>query len=132
MDLTNKELEDMIEIAKIDDWNYISYKNIRKALTEFKQLRRSQMKPAVKYLGNSVEKQLIHMDTEVDEIFNEYYYKDSVKENIDIEKLAMEVIDLQFSCQTMLEGPLGLSKEQIADYVQMVVKKNADRNYDKA
>ena len=98
-------------------------------IKEIRRLHMSQMQPAVKYLENNIEEQLAHMDSELDEIFNEYYYKNTVKENINIDKLAMEVIDLQFSCQTMLEGALCLSKEKIADYIQLVVKKNKDRNY---
>jgi hypothetical protein len=94
--------------------------------SELKQLRRSQMQPAVKFLGNSIGKQLCHMQSELGETVNEF-----VGIDIDIKKAAMEIIDLQFSCQTMLEGTLGLSKDQIADYIQMVVKKNADRGYDK-
>lgn len=105
-------------------------------LIELKQLRRSQMQPAVKYLTNGFVSQFEHMKTEIDEIDNEienYFITAPQEETEEILKnMAMEIIDLQFSCQTMLEGPLKLTKEQIADYVQMVVKKNADRNYDKA
>jgi hypothetical protein len=117
------------KIAKYKDITVISESNqkILDYLIELKQLRRSQIQPAVKFLGNGINKQFAHMDSEMDEILKEYFYG----EPTDHDKLAMEIIDLQFSCQTMLEGPLGLTKDQIADYVQMVVKKNADRGYDK-
>jgi len=104
-------------------------------LQELALLRRSQIQPAVKYLSSSIDKQYRHMESEMTEIVREFrdgynFFKEIEYENINKDKIAMEVIDLQFSCQTMLEGPLGLTKEQIANYIQLVVEKNNDRGYD--
>jgi hypothetical protein len=122
VDLIIRYENEFIEENKLTSKDSTMEYFVRDCMVELKQLRRSQMQPAVKYLGNDVMKQFRHMYSELVEISNEMW---------DVCKLIEEIIDLQFSCQTMLEGPLGLSKSQIADYVQMVVKKNADRGYDK-
>jgi hypothetical protein len=125
-------MTDMKELYKLADDS-----RVLGALQELEILRRSQMQPAVKYLGNSIDDQWKHLNSEIAETCHELreYYDltniDSENSKIIKGKAIMEIIDIQFSCQTMLEGALGLSKYQIADYVQMVVKKNADRGYDK-
>jgi len=93
-------------------------------MQELGQLRRSQMQPAVKYLGVTAEEQYEHLRSEIIEVDREWWKKD-------FPKMIEEIIDLQFSCQTMLEGPLKQTKSQIADAIQKVVEKNRVRDYDK-
>jgi hypothetical protein len=101
--------------------------DVFKLLKELKQLRKSQLQPAVRFLGNSIVKQLYHMHSELDEVENEMS-----KNFINKIMLAMEVVDLQMSCQTFLEGSMGLSKEQIAEFVQEVKAKNDARKYNES
>jgi len=101
---------------------------------ELDQLRRSQIQPAVKFLSNSIMNQLNHIQSEYGEVslaFVQFCNINCPGGEKKKENLIEELIDLQFSCQTMLEGPLKLTKEQIADAIQKVVQKNKARDYDK-
>jgi hypothetical protein len=65
------------------------------------------------------------MSSELNEIMEEIWGCEEYSE----ERTAMEVIDLQSSCQTFLEGSMGLTKDKIAKYRKMVIAKNAARGY---
>lgn len=103
------------------------------AMQELAQLRQSQMQPAVRYLDNSLIKQWNHVLEEVHEVRDAYWCHINSNPHPSVtfikEHLVEELIDLQFSCQTMMEGPLQLTKSQIADSIQKVVAKNKARGY---
>ena len=68
------------------------------------------IRPANKFLTNSPFKQLRHMSSELWEVFKalvKYSYNPTCKNLFD---LTSEIIDLQFSAQTMMEGSLDLTK----------------------
>ena len=124
-------------ILAVSDSNMLGEQKgeIWELLRELKELRRSAIQPEVKYLGNSERKQLKHIYSEYNGIKNALwsYERSCPGEGFKFitDNLIREIIDLQFSCQNMLEGPLKLSKEQIADAIQKVIEKNHVRLYDK-
>jgi len=85
--------------------------------------------PADKYLTNSPIKQLLHITSELWEVLKALIIYTLNPTRLNLIKLTCEIIDLQSSCQTMLEGPLGLSKELINDCRDHVYWKNKIRGY---
>jgi hypothetical protein len=99
------------------------YREIKELLVELEQRRKSDLRPADKFLNNTLKQQLEHMESELEEI------KGEIIESIDDDDLAIEIIDLQMSCQTMLEGPLDLTTDYIAYLRRKVIEKNRERGY---
>jgi hypothetical protein len=92
-------------------------------LRELKQRRESNLRPADKFLVNSIGEQFSHMESEIVEIEEEFLSCD-----MDIERTAYEVIDLQMSCETML-AILGLDEQQRMESRRKVIEKNRERGY---
>ena len=98
------------------------------ALQELQQRRELvDIQSAKKFLGNSFCQQFEHMKSELIEI--DVAIWGVTDDERTEEYIAMEIIDLQSSCQTMLEGALGLSKDKIMFYRRKVIEKNAKRGY---
>lgn len=93
-------------------------------LTELKQCRESDLRPADKFLGNTVKEQFNHMESELNEIMNEIWGCEEISKN----KLVMEIIDLQMSAETML-AILGLDEQQRREARKKVIDKNEKRGY---
>ena len=88
-----------------------------------------EIKSATKFLGNSQFKQLRHMTSELFEVWVAwiiYKIKPTLKRRYD---LLTEIVDLQSSGQTMLEGPMKQSKCQIMILRMNVEVKNRARKY---
>jgi len=76
-------------------------------IEELQQLRKSQLKPATKFLGNSIEDQFYHIITELDESRTEVYRLsrqiklNSYKKDQTKLRALDELNDLQISCETL-------------------------------
>ena len=114
-------LDELIEGCKEFDNGNID--ELAVLLTELKQRRESDIRPADKFLVNSIEQQLTHMESEMAKIEEEFLCCD-----IDIEKTVEEVIDLQMSCCTML-AILGLDEQQRMESRRKAIEKNEKRGY---
>jgi|GEM_PF-6873830 len=99
------------------------------ALQELKQRKESEIRSATKYLSNSQFKQLCHITSELFEVFVAWIVCKISPTDSNFGILLNELIDLQSSCQTMLEGPLGISKSALYIHRLMVVEKNDRRKY---
>jgi len=134
------KIDDLIKLANHDS-------KLLGAIQELDQLRKSQIKPAVKYLGNSKLKQICHMASELWEVFKAwvalqiYLVRHANSEltpeiadgyRVKMNELLDETIDLQKSCQTFIKGPLYRTMQENIDAIQRVDEKNAVRGYDKA
>lgn len=98
-------------------------------IQELDQLRQSQIQSAVKFLGNSEFKQLRHITSELIEVWCAWV-KWKIFQTFQNEcDLTMELIDLQSSVQTMLEGALRWGKHSIEYFRKRVVIKNEERGY---
>jgi hypothetical protein len=124
LDKVIEEQERLMEEATDSNQHRIA-RLIGEYLTELKERRESELRPATKFLGNSFDQQISHMESELKEIIEAVYSGEEFFEK----EVAMEVIDLQSSCQTFLEGSMGLTKDKIAKYRKMVIAKNAARGY---
>ena len=86
-----------------------------------------EIKSAKKYLTNSMFKQLCHMTSELIEVWIAWIkWKLWNREDFE-EEFAIELIDLQGSVQTGLEGPLNYTEGYIDYLRERVVKKNTER-----
>lgn len=131
MKLDDAKLDDMIKQCK--DAPTKTPQRLHKWLVELKQRRESTLRPADKYLTNTIPMQLDHIESELTEVKQELYkFNDpnvgplefcNIKSN-----LCVELVDLQMSCETML-AVLGLDEQERMEVRRMVVKKNAERDY---
>jgi len=91
-----------------------------------------EIRSAKRYLGNSMFKQLCHMTSELFEIWIAWIKWLTIGRfsDYDYEKdFGCELIDLQGSTQTMLEGPMDYTEWYI-DYLRREVQiKNEQRGY---
>lgn len=102
------------------------------AIQELKQRREYkilEIKSATKFLGNSKFKQLCHMTSELWEVWKAWVIFRVKPTHKNKMKMANEVVDLQSSSQTMLEGPLDLSNFGIICCLEDVIIKNKERGY---
>jgi hypothetical protein len=102
-------------------------------LIELKQRRESDLRPADKFLGNSISKQRIHILSEMAKALEQLellYQFTSRAINYDkgIERAAEELVDLQMSCETMI-AILGLDEQQRMKERRKVIAKNDVRGY---
>lgn len=88
-----------------------------------------EIKSATKFLGNSQFKQLLHMTSELFEIWVAWIIYKIKPTHKKLCKLLFEIVDLQGSSQTMLEGPMDQSKCKIMILRMHVEAKNRARNY---
>lgn len=106
---------------------------IHDLLSELKQLKESDLRPADKFLTATKYKQFESVESEFDEIQREFYrmiddrysktFREESKQN-----LIMELVDLQMSCETML-AILGLDENQRMEVRRKVIEKNRVRGY---
>lgn len=104
-------------------------KGVRDLLIELKQLRRSQMQPAVKFLGNSIQDQFNHVISEINEIENEIYPPFANK--IDKEKALDECNDGQISLES-LKAIIEPDENKRRESMIKTIAKNDARGYYKA
>ncbi len=129
----NDYLEDAIELIKLDDLNYLSYKKLAKLLIELKDRRESDLRPADKFLNATEYQQFDHVESEFYETQREFYrmiddrFSKTFREESKI-KLISELVDLQMSCETML-AKLGLDEQQRREERRKVIDKNRVRGY---
>lgn len=86
------------------------------------------LKPATKFLNNTLDEQFIHIRQEFDEVREA---KNDYKENPSQENkehLIEELIDLQTGCETLL-AILGLKTIERAMAQAQVMEKNRERGY---
>lgn len=90
------------------------------ALEELKAYKESSLRPAVKYLSADIDGQIEHLQSEFQEMINE-----KGKNN---KNMAMEVVDIQMSCETLL-AIMGYSQIERMDLRKEVIRKNENRGY---
>ena len=90
-------------------------------LIELKKRRKSALRPADKYLSNTPEQQFDHLKFELAEIEVEL-------KNGNVRNLAMEIVDLQMSAETLL-AVLPLDEQERNKVRRRVIRKNAKRGY---
>ena len=83
------------------------------------------LKPAAKFLINSPAKQLRHVLSEVVEVVWAFIIWKITKNSYDAYMLALELVDLQMSCETLL-AILGY-KENDRVWLRDVIERNNDR-----
>lgn len=111
-------------IGKGENYDWVA-EHLHEWLTELRDRRESELRPATKFLYNTPGKQMMHIYSEIAESDNELYlYRQHGK----TERLAEELIDLQMSCETLL-AILGLDEQQRNDARRQVIAKNAARGY---
>ncbi|WP_455577082.1 hypothetical protein [Anaerosinus sp.] len=93
------------------------------ALLELKEHRESSLRPATKFLANTIGQQLSHIHQEFKEVELELGYG-----CLGIDKAVEELIDLQTACETML-AILGLDEKQRMQARRKVIEKNQARGY---
>lgn len=113
--LKNLEAVDGLELFK----KYIN-DVLLPALEELKYYKESSLRPAVKYLSADIDEQIEHLQSEFKEMINE-----KGKNN---ENMAMEVVDIQMSCETLL-AIMGYSQIERMDLRKEVIRKNENRGY---
>jgi NTP pyrophosphatase (non-canonical NTP hydrolase) len=127
----DKELDEAIQAFA--GGNTPGTRNVHALLLELKGRRDSELRPAVKFLGAGLEKQLEAIREEVDEVADSVAIYLANKElGVDSEfdkiHLSEELVDVQTACETMME-----MAEIYADRRQrvrrMVAGKNTDRGY---
>lgn len=123
--LTDKALDDLIELSDVDDWHCCSQRNMRKAFKELKERRESDLRPADKFVDpNNICQQMAHIKSEVKEAYHEYC---NLSEENECD-LVEELIDIQMSCETML-ADLGLDEQRRREARKRVIEKNRARGY---
>ena len=101
----------------------------RNLLGWFKRNEETKIRPAIRYLSNTLPKQYNHIvsenieETEAYMCFMRSTYSKLLKHDY-----AMELIDGQMTRETMLHI-LGYSEKDIEDLRREVIKKNNERNY---
>ena len=101
-------------------------------LVELQDRRESDIIAANKYLGNSQFKQLCHITSELIEVWIAWLIYKWKKDWRSKELLNYELVDLQSSCQTMIEGSLKINEYWSRAARQYVIMKNKIRHYDRA
>lgn len=99
------------------------HKKLAEWLQELKERRESSLRPATKFLTNTIGQQLSHIHQEFKEVELELGYG-----CLGIDKAVEELIDLQTACETMLDI-LGLGEIQRMEARRKVIKKNQARGY---
>ena len=127
--ITNERLAEMIKaikpFAKMPcgiKINELSSKDILAALSELQERRETELRPATKFLVNSLMKQFDHLKSEIFEVDKAlaYIWTDRNKN-----PLAEELVDLQMSAETMLT----ILGADIPEVRRKVIAKNAARGY---
>jgi hypothetical protein len=86
----------------------------------------SELRPATKFLGNSFNRQVSHIESEFKEVVDAIYNRND--ETRSEEEIAEELVDLQMPCETML-AILGLDEQQRREARLKVIAKNEARGY---
>ena len=92
-------------------------------MKELKERRESSLRPATKFLTNTIGQQLSHIRQEFKEVELELGYG-----CLSVDKAVEELIDLQTACETMLDI-LGLGELQRQEARRKVIAKNQARGY---
>jgi vacuolar-type H+-ATPase subunit I/STV1 len=111
-----------------EQWDNGAINELSILLTELKQRRESELRPADKFLGATANEQWEHLVSEVGESTNElvkvidFSLKDAIPRAVE------EIIDIQMSCETLI-AILGLDEQQRMEARRKVVEKNRARHY---
>lgn len=104
-----------------DGWDE-ALKNVQVVLKKYSiGGEKSDLKPATKFMSNSVKEQLQKIKEELAEVMQAY-------QNESKERIAEELVDVQQACETAL-AMLGLSEEERNKMRKKVLLKNASRGY---
>ena len=109
-------------IGKGENYDWVA-EHLHEWLTELRDRRESELRPATKFLGNSIHEQMSHLLSEFDEVMVEYGWTITNEQ-----RFAEELIDLQMSCETML-AILDLNEQQRNEARRKVIAKNTERGY---
>ena len=90
-------------------------------LKELRDRRESELRPATKYLSNTIMQQFSHIDSEVFELECALFGEN---ENATFD----EIVDIQMSCETLLTI-LGADEQQRMEARRRVIAKNEARGY---
>lgn len=115
-------------IEGCNKWTNSNITELSILLTELKQRRESDLRPADKYLTNTPYEQFDHLKSEMIEVWDEVKTYDDTLLLVDEKKLTEELIDLQMSAETML-AILGLNEQQRREARRKVIEKNEARGY---
>lgn len=98
-------------------------------LEEIEMRRESEIRPAIRFIENSPGKQILHMASELLEVVNAWIMYKLAPTDENRDAFIREVHDLQFSCQTMLQGALHQSIWQVMKVRKDIIIKNNARGY---
>jgi hypothetical protein len=87
-----------------------------------KKIEQAELKPAIRFLGNSMKSLIDKIVEECDEVV------DAFNDGEKPERIAEEIADVQEACETALAG-LGYHEKERHNIRLMVIEKNADRGY---
>ena len=90
-------------------------------LIELRDRRESELRPATKYLSNTIMQQFSHINSEVFELKCALFGEN---ENATFD----EIVDIQMSCETLLTI-LGADEQQRMEARRRVIAKNKARGY---
>ena len=125
--IKDKELQLIIDEYKKINYVPSDFKPVEDllvdALEELKERRECELRPATKFLSNTIGEQLTQIQQEFKEIEAELRY-----EHFNKDRAIEELVDLQTACETMLVI-LGLDENQRMEARRKVIQKNMKRGY---
>ena len=116
--ISDIDLDEIIETCDKE-----KFQSIYRMAIELKERRESSLRPATKFLGNTIGEQLTQIQQELKEVEKELGYG-----CLGIDEAVEELIDLQTACETMLDI-LGLGELQRMQARRKVIAKNQARGY---
>lgn len=120
--ITDDELDDWLKHIDRNRWEEVA-----ELLEEIKEHRASKLRPATKFVQRDMTYLLKKLDEEHEEVLAEVNLMRNLKDyNKNI--LAMELVDVQTVCETILEH-IGFSQAERDEVRRAVVGKNAARGY---
>lgn len=117
--ITDEELDDWLKHIDRNRW-----KEVAELLEEIKEHRASKLRPAIRFVGDWIEDLLTKLDEEVKEVHAEV--SDDCHYNVS--SFAMELVDVQMVCETILYH-IGLTEIERNAVRQKVIAKNEARGY---
>jgi hypothetical protein len=106
--------------------NEFSSKDIYSALQELKNRRENDLRPANKFLGASINQQLIHVESELKEVVDAIYNRNDVTRSV--AEILDEINDLQISAET-LKAIIEPNEDVRRKAMIKTIRKNASRGY---
>jgi len=101
-------------------------------LIELKQRRESDLRPADKFLGNTINRQVLHVNSELGEIQDAIFKIKNPTMDMNFEEamnhIAEEIADAQMSLETLFVV-CGFDEQQRREARRKVIEKNEARHY---